>query len=118
MTKWSRESRTYQNDDQIYADYMDKAGVNKIEHSGLTFFGDARDDLFLKNIRVLNHSYSVGDSLSKISYNYYGDARYWWVLAWFNAKPLDFHCKIGDTIVVPLPLQEALRQAYNRPQEL
>ena len=55
-----------------------------------------------------NKVYKTGDKLYKISYSYYGDTKYWWVIAWFNRKPTDFHCKIGDTIYVPFPLKQAL----------
>jgi nucleoid-associated protein YgaU len=61
----------------------------------------------------MQHLYSTGDSLSKIAYKYYGQAKYWWVIAWFNSKPTDFHCNNGDTILVPLPLEAAIGQAYN-----
>ena len=118
MTSWTRDTRQFENSDKVYETYIREAGIKKIQHMGLTFFGDAKDDLFLRNIRIMKHSYAVGDTLSKISYKYYGDSRYWWVLAWFNGKPLDFHCKIGDNIVVPMPLQDALMQARNRTQEV
>ena len=67
-----------------------------------------------KEIKKLNHVFTTGDSLSKIAFKHYGDARYWWVLAWFNAKPTDFHCEIGDIIEIPLPLEEVILKARDR----
>lgn len=114
INSWSENSRKLINKDDIYHDFFKKTGSSSVEHMGLAFFGDPRDMEFLKEIKKINHIYSVGDSLSKISFKHYGDARYWWLIAWFNTKPTDFHCKVGDIIEVPLPLEEVLLKARER----
>ena len=111
---WSENTRKLVNKDEIYDNFFQKTGATSIEHIGLAFFGDSKDYQFLKKIRKINHIFSVGDSLSKISHKHYGDARYWWLLAWFNAKPTDFHCEVGDIIEVPVPLEEVLIKARDR----
>ena len=52
--------------------------------------------------------YSLGDKLYKYAYEVYGSTEYWWVIAWFNNKPTDMHCKIGETIYIPVPLDRAI----------
>ena len=52
--------------------------------------------------------YSMGDKLYKYSYEFYGSVEYWWVIAWYNNRPTDTHCKIGDTIHIPMPLEKAI----------
>lgn len=52
--------------------------------------------------------YSLGDKMYKYAHEFYGDAEYWWVIAWFNNKPTDTHCSIGDVIYVPVPLDRAI----------
>ena len=48
----------------------------------------------------------------KLSYKYYGNPDYWWLVAWFNPdKPTDMHPKPGDVIHIPLPLGVALISA-------
>ena len=63
-----------------------------------------RED-FLKQISTTQHVFSLGDTLFKISYKQYGDPKFWWVIAWFNSKPTDLHCEIGDIIFIPFPLE-------------
>jgi nucleoid-associated protein YgaU len=114
INSWSGNSRKLINKDSIYEAFFARTGTTSIEHMGLAFFGNPRDYEFLKDIKKLNHIFSVGDSLSKIAFRHYGDSRYWWVLAWFNAKPTDFHCEIGDIIEIPLPLEEVILKARDR----
>ena len=62
----------------------------------------------ISELNIIDHIYKTGDSLSKISFEYYGDTRYWWVLAAFNKKPIDNLIKMGDIIHVPLPLEDVM----------
>ena len=87
----------------------------KLKDRGLAFFRHyskmkiskiVQEDL--KDLTILDHVYATGDSLSKMSHKYYGDSRYWWVLAAFNKKPIDNLIKTGDIIHVPLPLGEIM----------
>lgn len=60
----------------------------------------------ISEMTIVDHIYKTGDSLRKLSYRYYGDVRYWWVLGAFNKKPIDNLIKVGDIIHIPLPLAE------------
>lgn len=113
-TKWSQGIKKFTNPDQLYKNFLDKAGIKSIQHYNLMLFGDPYDQSFLKEIQVVEHLYSLGDRLSKLAHREYGDPRYWWVLAWFNGKPTELHCQIGDTIEIPHPLEEVLIQAFNK----
>ena len=114
MTTWTRSGRKLTNSDAQYEHFLNRTGAEQIDHYNIIRFGDPMADDFLEGINIVKWVYSTGDSLSKIAFKYYGDPRYWWLLAWFNSKPTDFHCKIGDTIIVPLPLDEVLIQAQRR----
>tara|TARA_R110000824_G_scaffold346440_1_gene533279 strand:+ start:803 stop:1144 length:342 start_codon:yes stop_codon:yes gene_type:complete len=52
--------------------------------------------------------WGAGDTYQKLAYEYYGDPELWWVLAWINKKPTEFHVNSGDVLYVPLVLNEAL----------
>lgn len=114
MTEWNQNSVILENDEKIYLKFMEKIGASKIDHSSLVLFGDPVDSSFLKKINILKHNYASSDSLCKIAYKHYGDAELWWVLAWFNGKPTDFHCKIGEVLLIPTPVEEVLIQAQER----
>ena len=113
MSNWNENSFPYTNDDEIYRDFFNKTGASSVSHYAITPWGDPSSEQFFKKVQLYQHIYKTGDNLSKIAYKYYGSPKYWWVLAWFNTKPTDFHCRIGDTIVIPVPLGEAINQALN-----
>ncbi len=62
----------------------------------------------ISEMTIIDHIYKTGDSLAKISFEYYGDTRYWWVLAAFNKKPIDNLINLGEVIHVPLPLEDIM----------
>jgi nucleoid-associated protein YgaU len=62
----------------------------------------------IKNLKTVEHIWSPGDKFFKLSYQYYGDARDWWVIAKFNNKPTESHVSLGDIILIPLPLNQVL----------
>jgi|TARA_Y100001938_G_C8001958_1_gene385188 hypothetical protein len=64
----------------------------------------------MKNINGISHLWKVGDRYYKLAQQYYNDSSLWWVIAWFNRAPTEAHLKIGDTIVIPTPLDEWLDQ--------
>jgi hypothetical protein len=59
--------------------------------------------------RSIPHIWKTGDKYYKLAATYYDDASLWWVIAKFNNKPTEGHLKIGDKVMIPLPLSQALR---------
>ena len=114
MADWTNNSTIIENDDRIYHKFLTKIGAKKIDHLNMVLFGNPITDDFLKKINISKHLFATGDQLSKIAFKHYGDPELWWVIAWFNGKPTDFHCKIGETILVPHPVEEAILQAHNK----
>lgn len=110
--KWTKNAVTYANGTGIYEELCQKMGVKNIQHCGRITFGTPLNEEFRQSLQKREHIFSIGDRLNKIAFQYYGDARFWWVLAWFNGKPTDHHCKIGDVIEIPFPLSDVLFQAY------
>lgn len=62
----------------------------------------------MSNLYLINHVWATGDRYYKLSAKYYGDPKDWWIIALFNNKPTESHIKIGDIIVIPTPLIEAI----------
>lgn len=62
----------------------------------------------LLSLDIMTHKWKLGDRLYKYAYDYYGDVRLWWVIAWFNKKPTDSHFSIGDDILIPMPLDKLI----------
>tara|TARA_Y100000296_G_C4945926_1_gene143811 strand:- start:23 stop:307 length:285 start_codon:yes stop_codon:yes gene_type:complete len=57
---------------------------------------------------ITSHVWTQGDRFYKLSDYYYGDARVWWVIPWFNKRILESDYLLGDSILIPKPLELAL----------
>jgi nucleoid-associated protein YgaU len=44
------------------------------------------------------------DNFYKISEKFYGDSKYWYIIAQFNKLPFEGDIKVGDTLMIPRPL--------------
>ena len=94
------------NDHEYYTKKLQDRGIRSFKHySKMKMSSISAEDM--KNLTIIDHIYSTGDSLAKLAYKYYGDVRYWWILATFNKKPIDNLIKLGDTIHIPMPIEEA-----------
>ena len=62
----------------------------------------------IKKLTYANHIWKLGDRYYKLAHHYYGDSKYWWVIAQFNKKPTEQHVNLGDLVKVPLPLNDIL----------
>ena len=111
MAQWNKTATKLANDTDVIKDFLNKTGAIKVDHISPVYFGDPVAAEFLEDIEYVTHIFSVGDRLSKLAHEHYGDARKWWILAWFNGKPTDFHCKIGDKIRIPFPEPDVVDQA-------
>lgn len=62
----------------------------------------------INSLNIRDHTWKRGDKLSKLAESAYGDARLWWIIAWFNKRPTEAHFKYGDIIQIPGPLDRVL----------
>ncbi len=59
-------------------------------------------------IAKTTHIWKYGDRFYKLAHQYYGDERFWWVIAWYNATPTEAHLKPGNAIRIPINLEQVL----------
>jgi nucleoid-associated protein YgaU len=62
----------------------------------------------IANLSTINHVWREGDRFWKIASKYYNQPKLWWVIAWFNRMPTEGQVKLGDIVVIPLPLSKIL----------
>ena len=94
------------NKHEFYKEKLKQRGINGFRHfSKMRLSKITAADML--RLTIMDHIFATGDSLAKLSYKYYGDTRYWWIIATFNNKPIDNLIKVGDVIHVPMPLEEA-----------
>lgn len=113
MSNWNKTGLKITNDTDVIKTFLEKTGATVVNHFAPIFYGSPDSIEFLESVTIIEHVYSTGDRLSKLAHEHYGDAKLWWVLAWFNCKPTDHHCRPGDTIRIPFPLPDVLQQAYD-----
>jgi len=55
------------------------------------------------------HIWKYGDRYYNLSSRYYGNVRYWWIIAWYNGYPTEAHVKPGDVLDIPINIENILR---------
>ena len=59
----------------------------------------------IKELDVRSVVWTVGQKYFKLADEFYGDPAFWWIIAWYNQKPLEAHIQAGDVVEIPLPLE-------------
>lgn len=91
-----------------FQDHFDKRNVNFIRHfSTMNINPDAFEKM--GGLILEYHIWQLGDRFHKIAEQHYGDGRLWFIIALFNTAPTDAHISIGQTILIPKPIQKVLQ---------
>ena len=94
-------------DNPMYKELDERRGKKffKIYRTGMLKYPTAEE---IKLLSFRTHRWAYGDRYEKLSSRYYGEPRFWWVIAWFNKKPLEQDLKKGQLLNVPFPLEYVL----------
>ena len=65
------------------------------------------------SLKTTKHIWKYGDRFYKLAAQYYDDARYWWVIAQYNATPTEGQMRPGMVITIPLNLEKTLEVLRN-----
>ena len=106
------DKRELENKEEIYEELLEERGVRFIRQYGSANLTHPTPEQ-RKTLQRIGHVWKVGDRFYKLSHKYYGDPKYWWVIAWYNKKPTESHLKIGDVIKIPTPLYKVLGYMRN-----
>ena len=87
---------------------MEQRGVKKIQQYSTPKMKYPSPQAIADNIERIPHVWKSRDMYWKLAAEFYGDSQLWWVIAWFNKKPTESHCKLGDIIYIPIPLETVL----------
>lgn len=95
------------NDSEHYKELYKRRGLKKISHHPTPKFRHptVRERA---NVNTTGHVWVYGDRFYKLAQQYYGDVRYWWVIAWWNGYPTEVSIETGDFLDIPLDLVTAL----------
>lgn len=95
------------NDYEIYDELFRNRGIKKVaQYETIPLYYPTTEQL--QTIKYETRRWKMGDRLYKIAAEFYGDSRYWWVVAQFNKKPTESHFKVGDIYYIPLSIEQVL----------
>lgn len=97
MPKYSENTKSIL-DSSLYFDILENKGVKSLKIVRSPDF----EKLIGKQIPIdVEHTWSYGDNLFKLSNQYFKSYDDWWVIALLNGKPTDAHYSIGDIVYIP-----------------
>jgi nucleoid-associated protein YgaU len=100
-------SKVITNDSEFYKELIERRGVKKVEH--YTTPRMRHPSIAERTAtKTTTHIWKYGDRFSNLSHQYYGDVRYWWVIAWYNGVPTEAEVSTGDVMEIPIDIQQAL----------
>ena len=95
----------YANSSPLYWEQFSRRDVNLIAHYNTPQISYPSVEE-MRELTVVNHLWKIGDRFYKLADLYYGDPSYWWLIGWFNQKPLETDIKLGEVINIALPLDQ------------
>ena len=99
--------RIIKNDSDTYEELASSRDLPYINHYKTPRLRHATSSERLNLTRV-RHVWKLGDRYWKLSTEHYGNPKYWWVIAWYNQKPVENMVQAGDIVIIPKPLQFVL----------
>ena len=108
MASRYRKKQIFINDSEYYAPLRRSRNLRAIPQYGTQILPQPTIAQRSK-IKSDVHIWAYGDRLYKLAHNYYGDVRYWWVIAWWNGYPTESHISTGASLTIPLNLERALK---------
>jgi len=100
-SRYNGRSR-FTNADKIYENILEERGLGSIRQYTTGFMRKLTRQQ-RNHLSIAQQRWTVGDRLYKLAAHYYGNPKYWWVIARFNSKPTDAHFKAGDIVYIPMP---------------
>tara|TARA_R110002110_G_scaffold74516_1_gene197161 strand:- start:273 stop:629 length:357 start_codon:yes stop_codon:yes gene_type:complete len=91
-----------------YARQFAGRGINGISRQFLTPKFTWPTQAQLQALNIEREVWETGSRFYKLAAKYYGDSSLWWIIAWFNQKPLETDFAAGDVVMIPLPLDRVL----------
>ena len=99
-----RKNRIVTTSNSSYAEILENRGVSSINHFSL----EKLKILRMKDVRkisIVNHTWQFSDRYHKLAAEHYNDPTYWWIIAYYNNKPLESDIEVGEVIQIPVPLE-------------
>jgi hypothetical protein len=107
ISRYKKINIVKNNDADYKKVFNTRFGTNGLVQTTTTTFRTPTEDELL-NVSYITATWSLGQRLYKLAYQYYGDASYWWLIALYNNISTEAELQFGQTIKVPVPLDTVL----------
>jgi len=97
----------FDNSEEAYAKQLEARGKKFIRHYSTPEYSNPSVQVY-RGLTLIRHVWAVGDRFYKLAHKHYGSSKYWWVIAQYNKTPTESHVKLGNQIVIPFPLTDAI----------
>ena len=92
---------------ELYRDALESRGIRSVrQYTTPRLRYPAAEEM--SNFQIIGHTWTTGDRYYKLADRYYNDPELWWVIAFFNQKPLEHHVELGEVINIPTPIEKVL----------
>ena len=95
------------NREKMYSNVFKDRGISQIQQFGTRNLKFPTIEQ-LTELNIIAHTWRYGDRFSNLAHSNYGDAKLWWVIAFFNQEPTESNLKFGSIVYVPHPLERIL----------
>ena len=107
MTSRYDNRRLIRNDLEEYENFFEERDINYIVQYNTRSLRYPTVDQ-IRNLTRVQHVWKVGDRYYKLASQFYGNPKYWWIIAHYNKKPTEADLTVGDIIYIPTPLEKIL----------
>ena len=104
----SYNSRQNNEELELYRDYLKDRDIENFSFKGTTKIPKLTEKI-ISMIPFDTKTWSTGDRFYKLAFEYYGNGRLWWIIAWFNRAPTEAHITLGEQIYIPKSADSVLR---------
>jgi len=104
----------FRNRTELYKEFLQKKKLV----TGLLQYGTPRmsyptpDEI--GDLDVQEYVWQFNDRFYKLADNVYGNSELWWIIPWFNQKPMEADYRPGEVIYIPQPLDDVLALFYKQ----
>ena len=107
-SRYSARQIFLNNDEDYRKEFFNPRGITQTFQYGIGRLNYPTDEE-LQSFETITHIWLANNTLYNLAGSYYGDAKLWWVIAWFNARPTEAHYQPGDVVLIPMPLSKVLQ---------
>ena len=97
----------FKNNHEMYSKVFEKKDLKGIIQYATPLFRKPTP-LDIQDLTVIDYVWQRGDKFYKVANDVYGDMKLWWIIPWFNQKPLEADYQFGEVIHIPMPVDLVL----------